>query len=91
VSELSDFCVFFEDDSTDLREIFFQSLGRKHLIITTHVEKQALSSIKDIYEKNSFLETTQKVEQLAHINVLKLDRKSHILLRMSHWPGFSVN
>jgi len=30
------------------------------------------------------LEITQKPEQLAPINVLKLDRKSHILLRMSH-------
>jgi len=36
------------------------------------------------------LEITQKVEQLAHINVLKLDEKSHILLRMSHWPCFYV-
>jgi len=30
------------------------------------------------------LEITQKVELLVHINVLKLDRKSHILLRTSH-------
>jgi len=36
------------------------------------------------FKKKRFLEITQKVEQLAYINVLKLDRKSHILLRMSH-------
>jgi len=30
------------------------------------------------------MEITQKVEQLAHLISLKLDRKSHILLRMSH-------
>jgi len=35
--------------------------------------KPRLSSKKDIYEKNSFLEITQKPEQLAHINVLKLE------------------
>jgi len=27
MSELSGFCVFLEDDSTDLRESFFQDLG----------------------------------------------------------------
>jgi len=46
--------------------------------------KRRSSSIKDIYEKNSFLEITQKVKQLVHIYVLKLDRKSHILLRMNY-------
>jgi len=41
-------------------------------------------------KKNCFLKITQKVKQLAHINVLKLDRKSHILIRMSHKPGICV-
>jgi len=43
-----------------------------------------LNSIKEIYGKKSFLEITQKPEQLVPINVLNLDKKSHILLRMSH-------
>jgi len=30
------------------------------------------------------LELTQKLEQLAPVDVLKLDRKSHILLRTSY-------
>jgi len=34
--------------------------------------------------QKSFLEIIQKPEDLARRNVLKLDRKSHILLRMSH-------
>jgi len=51
VSELSGFCVFLKDDSTDLREIF-SGLRRKHLIITTHVEKQctrALNIIRSLF------------------------------------------
>jgi len=43
--------------------------------------------MKEIYGKKSFLELIQKLEQLASINVLKLARKSHILLRMSHYQG----
>jgi len=43
-----------------------------------------LNSMKEIYGKKSFLELTQKPEQLAPINVFKLDRISHFLHRMSH-------
>jgi len=43
-SELSGFCVFLEDHSTDMREIFFPEVRRKHLIITTCVEKQCTPS-----------------------------------------------
>jgi len=47
-SELAVFAFFLEDDSTDLRELFYRVFRRKHLIIikhlviyiTTHVEKQ---------------------------------------------------
>jgi len=49
VLELSGFCVFLEDNSKDLRENFFQGFRRKHLFITTHVEKQCTRALNVFY------------------------------------------
>jgi len=34
------FCVFLENDKTNLRQIFFSELWRKHLFITAFIQKQ---------------------------------------------------
>jgi len=35
------FCVFLENDKTDLRQIFFSGFRRKHLFITIYIESTA--------------------------------------------------
>jgi len=57
VSELSGFCVFLEDESTDLRENFFSGFRRKHLIITTNVEKQCTPALNIAFDRYTSIGT----------------------------------
>jgi len=38
--------VLFENDKTDLRQNFLQRLGKKHLFITTCIEKQCIRPLR---------------------------------------------
>jgi len=42
---LSSFCVFLENDKTDLRQ-FFLEFRRKHLFISTCIEKNCTGTLK---------------------------------------------
>jgi len=55
-------CVFLENDKTDLRQFFFlfQDLGRKHLVMTTYIEKQCTRPLKSML---SFLLYQRKTPQ----------------------------
>jgi len=46
VSELSGFIVFLETNKTDLCENLFSEFRRKHLFITTCIEKYCIISVK---------------------------------------------